>query len=58
MFVAAPCRAPPDFILDAKPFILCIDFSKTAVRKVKVGQIYNQVLWKRLTAETSHHGNA
>ena len=41
MFVAAPCRAPPDFILDAKPFILCIDFSKTAVRKVKVGQIYN-----------------
>ena len=31
MFAAAPCRATPDFSPTAKPFILTIDFSKTAV---------------------------
>ena len=34
MFAAAPCRAPPDFALDAKQFILTIDFSKTAIGAV------------------------
>ena len=34
MFVAASCRAPPDFDLGAQPFILTIDFSKKAVGAV------------------------
>ena len=34
MFVAAPCRAQPDFAPDAKPFIITIDFSKHAVGTV------------------------
>ena len=34
MFAAAPCRATPDFSPTAKPFILTIDFSKTAIGAV------------------------
>ena len=34
MFAAAPCRATPDFSPTAKPFILTIDFSKTAIDAV------------------------
>jgi len=34
MFVNAPCRAAPDFKPTAQPFILTIDFSKTAVGAV------------------------
>ncbi len=34
MFAAAPCRATPDFSPAAKPFILTIDFSKTAIGAV------------------------
>jgi len=34
MFAAAPCRATPDFSPSAKPFILTIDFSKTAIGAV------------------------
>ena len=34
MFVAAPWRTPPDFVPEAKPFMLTIDFSKTAVGAV------------------------
>ena len=31
MFASAPCRATPDFSPTAKPFIITIDFSQTAV---------------------------
>ena len=34
MFAAALCRATPDFSPTAKPFILMIDFSKTAISAV------------------------
>ena len=34
MFAAAPCRATPDFSPTAKPFILTINFSKTAIGAV------------------------
>ena len=34
MFVSAPCRATPDFSPTAKPFIVTIDFSQTAVGAV------------------------
>ena len=34
MFAAAPCRAIPDFSPTAKPVILTIDFSKTAIGAV------------------------
>ena len=34
MFASAPCRAAPDFSPTAKPFIVTIDFSKTAVGAV------------------------
>jgi len=34
MFAAAPCRATPDFSPTANPFILTIDFSKTAIGAV------------------------
>ena len=34
MFVAAPCRAPPDFAPEAQPFIITIDFSKHAIGAV------------------------
>ena len=34
MFAAAPCRAPPDFSPAAKPFVITIDFSETAVGAV------------------------
>ena len=34
MFTAAPCRATPDFSPTANPFILTIDFSKTAIGAV------------------------
>ena len=34
MFAAAPCRATPDFSPTTKPFILTIDFSKTAIGAV------------------------
>ena len=34
MFAAALCRATPDFSPTAKPFILIIDFSKTAIGAV------------------------
>ena len=34
MFAAAPCRVTPDFSPTAKPFILTIDFSKTAIGAV------------------------
>ena len=34
MFASAPCRATPDFSPAAKPFIITIDFSQTAVRAV------------------------
>ena len=35
MFVAAPCRAPPDFAPGAKLFILTIDFSMNTVGAVQ-----------------------
>ena len=34
MFASAPCRATPDFSPTAKPFIVTIDFSQTAVGAV------------------------
>ena len=34
MFTAAPCQAPPDFTLGAKPFVLTIEFSKHTVGAV------------------------
>ena len=34
MFATAPCRASPDFSVNAKPFILTIDFSKIAIGAV------------------------
>ena len=34
MFASAPCRATPDFSPTAKPFIITIDFSQTAVGAV------------------------
>ena len=35
MFVSAPCRAAPDFSPTAKPFVITIDFSKTAIGAIE-----------------------